>query len=62
MKSLVRGVKAFGDARKPSGEMLASIAYLKDVVGETEGGDAWLDSFKTILLCLRKLKMLIEKQ
>jgi hypothetical protein len=51
-----KGVKAFGDARKPSGEMLASIAYLKDVVGETEGGDAWLDSFKNNPAMLKKIE------
>ena len=51
-----KGVKAFGDARKPSNEMMTSIAYLKDVVGETEGGDAWLDSFKNNPAMLKKIE------
>ena len=51
-----KGVKAFGDARKPSNEMMTSIAYLKDVVGETEGGDAWLNSFKNNPAMLKKIE------
>jgi len=51
-----KGAQAFGDARKPSNEMLASIAYLKDVVGQTEGGDAWLDSFKNNPAMLKKIE------
>ena len=51
-----KGAKAFGDARRPSNEMMLSIAYLKDVVGETEGGDAWLDSFKNNPAMLKKIE------
>ena len=51
-----KGATAFGAARKPSNDMMTSIAYLKDVVGETEGGDAWLDSFKNNPAMLKKIE------
>ena len=51
-----KGATAFGAARRPSDDMMTSIAYLKDVVGETEGGDAWLDSFKNNPAMLKKIE------
>jgi len=56
MEIFSAGATAFGAARTPSKEMVQSIAYLKDLVGETEGGDAWLDSFKNNPAMLKKIE------
>ena len=56
MEIFSAGATAFGAARRPSNEMMTSIAYLKDVVGQTEGGDAWLDSFKNNPSMLKKIE------
>ena len=56
-----KGVKSYTDARKPSSEMLQGLGYLKSVIGNTEGGDAWIESFKDNPAMIKKIVTAHEK-